>query len=133
MQSAECEFEMKCATRKSQTAIRNPQSAIEYQLIAATGVNEFSRRAAPDRDIPEPGAHRIGEQIVPISRLCEISVESPDLAPPDMYLCWRGYPIGTQLGLGEISDAVAEAVNVDNATFDQAPRFDQSRTRDLKS
>src|SRR4030095_12220525 len=38
-----------------------------------------------------------------------------------------------QLGLGEIGDAVAEAVDVNNSAFDHAARFDRSRARDFKS
>src|SRR5262249_16417421 len=55
-------------------------------FVAATGVDEFSRRAAPERDLPETRAARIGEQIIPIRRLGEIGGESSDLAPPDMQL-----------------------------------------------
>src|SRR5262245_64336701 len=38
-----------------------------------------------------------------------------------------------QLGLGEIGDAVAEAVDVNNSAFDHPARFDRSGSRDFKS
>src|SRR5262245_19790259 len=38
-----------------------------------------------------------------------------------------------QLGLGEIGDAVAEAVDVNNSAFDHAARLDRSRARNFKS
>src|SRR5262245_15247785 len=54
----------------------------KYDFVAAPGVDEFGRRAAPERDLPETRAARIGEQIIPIRRLGEIGAEMSDLAPP---------------------------------------------------
>src|SRR5262249_50373227 len=71
-------------------------------FVAATGVDEFSRRAAPERDLPETRAARIGEQIITIRRLGEIGAESSDLAPPYMDFRRRRDLIRLQLGLGEI-------------------------------
>src|SRR5262245_35044652 len=93
-------------------------STIEYYHIAAMGVDDFSGRAAPQRDLPIVRAARIGEQIILIPCLGEISVESPDRVPSDMDLRLRRDFMWLQFSLGEIGDEVAEAIDVNNAAFD---------------
>src|SRR5262245_42189814 len=67
-----------------------------------------------------------------MGRLGEICVELSDLAPSEIDLRRRRDFIGLQLDFGEIRDAIAEPVDMNDATLDHPSRFDQPWRRNFK-